>query len=288
MNNPGYTARAYDAETGLCYFRARMYEGRKGRFLGRDPLRYSRYPLLYSGQYLVKNLDPTGMDEFEVEPSRGRNRRVTLPPWEMDEDQILDWKQKCMQDCADYYFLKFWAGRALDSCMENCERFAATPYIGMRRRMAKRPFEYRIPCGCEAKSDRITGEPPSSPFPGSPHGLGGGYYEILPFPGAGTAVTAGGASPCAIVVVVCDNGVTRMHIGPQNFLDSIGRIRWGKNCRAIVCGGDNSQQSNCLHTDVIDELKDAGITVERVSPSQACGIDSSGNWVENNDIEGME
>jgi hypothetical protein len=65
----------------------------------------------------------------------------------------------------------------------------------------------------------------------------------------------------------------------------IGLIKWGTNCHAIVCGGDNGVQSNCLHTDVIHSLKEAGISIDRVSPSDECGIDGNGNWLESNKVD---
>ena len=57
-----YTARAYDAETGLYYFRARMYEGRKGRFLSHDPIMYPDGANTYAGWFAAKKRDPMGLD----------------------------------------------------------------------------------------------------------------------------------------------------------------------------------------------------------------------------------
>ena len=55
-----YTARAYDAESGLYYFRKRMYEGRKGRFLSHDPIMYPDGANTYAGWFAPKALDPRG------------------------------------------------------------------------------------------------------------------------------------------------------------------------------------------------------------------------------------
>jgi len=62
--NPyGYTGRRYDAETGLWYYRNRMYDSRMGRFLQRDPAGYVDGVNLYayvSNSPLVFN-DPSGL-----------------------------------------------------------------------------------------------------------------------------------------------------------------------------------------------------------------------------------
>ena len=61
INNPYlYTARAYDAETGLYHFNARMYDGRKGRFLSHDPIMYPDGANTYAGWFADKRTDPSG------------------------------------------------------------------------------------------------------------------------------------------------------------------------------------------------------------------------------------
>ncbi len=55
-----FTARAYDTESGLYYFRARMYEGRKGRFLSHDPITYPDGANTYAGWFSLFATDPTG------------------------------------------------------------------------------------------------------------------------------------------------------------------------------------------------------------------------------------
>ncbi len=56
-----YTARAYDAESALYYFRNRMYEGRKGRFLSHDPIEYPDGENTYAGGFAVYQVDPDGL-----------------------------------------------------------------------------------------------------------------------------------------------------------------------------------------------------------------------------------
>ena len=59
-----YTARDYDSETGLRYYRARYYDQNTGRFLSEDPLRLAGgspnyYPYAMNNPVLVS--DPTGL-----------------------------------------------------------------------------------------------------------------------------------------------------------------------------------------------------------------------------------
>ncbi len=62
INNPYlYTAQEYDAETGLYHFNARMYEGRKGRFLSHDPIMYPDGPITYGSYFCNSETDPEGL-----------------------------------------------------------------------------------------------------------------------------------------------------------------------------------------------------------------------------------
>jgi RHS repeat-associated protein len=66
-NRYTYTGREWDATLGLHHFRARWMSPSAGRFLGRDPIGYVDYHLLYAyvrGGALVA-LDPTGLVRIE-------------------------------------------------------------------------------------------------------------------------------------------------------------------------------------------------------------------------------
>lgn len=56
-----FTARRFDIETGLYYFRARYYNSKQGRFISRDPLGYIDGANLYAGYFVMwMKTDPTG------------------------------------------------------------------------------------------------------------------------------------------------------------------------------------------------------------------------------------
>jgi len=57
----GFTGRYHDAETGLVYFRNRMYSSTLGRFLRRDPLGYVDGNNLYSSYFIPNHVDPYGL-----------------------------------------------------------------------------------------------------------------------------------------------------------------------------------------------------------------------------------
>ncbi|MBX3442841.1 MAG: RHS repeat-associated core domain-containing protein [Planctomyces sp.] len=61
-----FTARTWDAETGLYGFRARMYSAGLGRFVSRDRLQYPDGPNAYAGYFVPDGLDPTGMVDWII------------------------------------------------------------------------------------------------------------------------------------------------------------------------------------------------------------------------------
>jgi RHS repeat-associated protein len=63
----GYTVREYDAESGLMYYRARMYDPATGRFLQTDPFGFAAGDLnvyRYVGNDPVNAIDPDGVTKI--------------------------------------------------------------------------------------------------------------------------------------------------------------------------------------------------------------------------------
>jgi RHS repeat-associated protein len=137
---------------------------------------------------------------------------------------------------------------------------------------------------CRRKPDRL------KPIPGilSPSekrppirtaGPAGGEYNIYPFPTSSSGpVGGGGAQPCIILVIKCKNLVAVFHFNtkddPQRTLKN---FTWPKDCRAMICGGDDTDQSNCLGDDVEEAVNDMGIKLDGVSGNSACGVSPDGN-----------
>ncbi len=55
-----YTGRYFDSETNLAYFRARYFDSKLGRFIGRDPLGFVDGPSLYRAYFGLIAMDPFG------------------------------------------------------------------------------------------------------------------------------------------------------------------------------------------------------------------------------------
>ena len=66
-NATAFTGRSIDSETGLMYFRARMYAPTQGVFISRDPLGYVDGPSLYRSYFIPGRLDPYGLADCTPE-----------------------------------------------------------------------------------------------------------------------------------------------------------------------------------------------------------------------------
>ncbi len=70
-----YTSQEYDAESALYHFNARMYEGRKGRFLSHDPIEYPDGANTYTGRFAIYDVDPSGEETGDDEPDKTHRKK---------------------------------------------------------------------------------------------------------------------------------------------------------------------------------------------------------------------
>lgn len=91
----------------------------------------------------------------------------------------------------------------------------------------------------------------------------------------------GGALPCIVVVIKCEDSVSVYHFTPGDDPSAtLGGNSWPSGCSAMVCGGNDEFQSNCLADEAIDGLSDIGVPIDGVSKSGACGVLPDGGWYE--------
>jgi RHS repeat-associated protein len=74
-----FNGRRLDSETGLMYYRNRMYSANLGRFVSRDPIGYADGASLYSAYYVPNGLDPLGLLRVSVSMSIRYNLTPNLP-----------------------------------------------------------------------------------------------------------------------------------------------------------------------------------------------------------------
>lgn len=119
-----------------------------------------------------------------------------------------------------------------------------------------------------------------------PFGPAGGSNKFYGTPAE--PVGGGGAAPCAVVVIVCGGGVAVYHFKQGDDPGwTLARQTWPAGCRAIVCGGDNSTESNQLHDAVLAALPKTGVTVDCVSGASSCGVMPDGTWYTNRERAGI-
>ena len=74
-----FTGRRYDDDTGLYYYRNRIYHAQLGRFISRDPIGYSGSFSVYAyvGSHPIQRQDPFGLQPVEAQkPKTGRKCRT--------------------------------------------------------------------------------------------------------------------------------------------------------------------------------------------------------------------
>ena len=71
-NDRGFTGYKIDSESGLYHARNRMYSGRLGRFVGRDPLQFVSGMSFYAAYFVPNKVDPRGLWDEVVDKSDKR------------------------------------------------------------------------------------------------------------------------------------------------------------------------------------------------------------------------
>jgi len=248
-----FTARPLDAERGLQNNLNRWYDPSVGRWLSEDPVGYRGGVNLfeYVGDNPLISEDPTGLQNpgqgFFPGPLPGQPHLPGIHPPQVPP--------------------------------------APAPTPGPSRPNARRPggIGYVFTWCCRSKKDRISPIPgitTPSIYPLSSTGTPTGQYQIFAFPTTPpTAVGSGGAGPCHILVVKCPGFVAVFHFSVGDSPSgTLGQFTWPSGCTSIMCGGDDSEQSNCLGDDVKSAAKAAGLNLVGVSGNSGCGVDASGNW----------
>ena len=108
-------------------------------------------------------------------------------------------------------------------------------------------------------------------------GLGGGHHRFCGPLKAGTVVGTGGCGPSVCVVIYCADGTTLVgHFGnTQDPADTFAPYTFPDDCKALICGGNNSHPSNCTMNKLACLLDEKGVDVS-ISDTASCWVDSSG------------
>jgi RHS repeat-associated protein len=245
MANPfRFSTKYQDDETGLLYYGFRYYDSSTGRWPNRDPLQEKGGGNLYGfiNNNAIGNFDPDGREIGSICPK-----------------------------CGQYYV--------------GDHVCTAVPRPGASGDNARRlgGFSYFSTSCCKSKKDRLSPIPGVSTQPAPPTrsvGPGTGTYEVISFPTTPpSAVGGGGAGPCHLLVVKCPDFAAVFHFtvgdSPSG---TLGRFTWPSGCSAIMCGGDDSGQSNCLGDEVKSAAKTAGFALMGVSGNSGCGLGVDGSW----------
>lgn len=131
-----FTAREYDEETGLYYYRARYYDPKVGRFISKDPIGFNGGDVnlyRYVSNNPVNATDPSGLYAAVmwrgivwVLPRIGVVIPLITPKDECEKDknercrkEIEDCSELCARSQADFNRPHVYGG-SMSQCMKNC------------------------------------------------------------------------------------------------------------------------------------------------------------------------
>ncbi|WP_197455952.1 RHS repeat protein [Stieleria neptunia] len=266
-NRYTYTGREWDKELGLFHYRARMYDAISGRFLSRDPIGYSDSASLYEyvGSRILNAVDPAGLQTYVPIPP---GHKPPTPSWPHPPGTTVP-------------------GGPHQPTNPRKPGWPIPKLPGPRQRPKQRNSKHatrtNLCVSCPNKAQRESPIPgvTSIPLGGYPVGVGGGENQIYPYPGSPpTNIGSGGALPCINTIIKCDDVVAVFHFTTGDDPSAtLGNFDWrGNGCSAIICGGNDEDQSNCLAKEVMDSLSKYGIPLDGVSSLGACGVTPEGGW----------
>lgn len=116
---------------------------------------------------------------------------------------------------------------------------------------------------------------------GGRNGVMGGNARFYPVPlPAGTFAGTGGCASSIGVIITSPAGTGVFHFGAMEgeVSSTIGRYAWPRGSHAMICGGDNTTQSNITLQNVIDALAVNGIAIDGITSQSSAWLGSDGRW----------
>jgi len=253
-----------------------LYDPGVGRFCSRDPIGYSDGLGLQTVYFVPFGTDPSG-------------EKFTDPHSPTTKSECLDWYNESVRECYTIPWYRIWE-------RHECIQAKRDAYVGCVKRATDIPppgtgrpnvpttlgFQALCPSLCKSKANRLKGKAGTLPAGTNPDmGPIGGHNSTYPFPAVPPKPLGGGGSEtCIIVVIKCPSSVTVFHLTTLNNAPAT-LNQWAFNdCRAMVCGGNDEGDSNCLADETISALEANSIPIDVVSGASSCGVDENGDWFE--------
>jgi hypothetical protein len=146
------------------------------------------------------------------------------------------------------------------------------------------PGYYGPPCEYDKKS-RLSPIPRVTKLPRRPfkhEGTNSGWHEIHARP-LKDPVGSTGAAPCTILVVKCPLFVAVFHFKTNDSASrTLAQYNWPSGCFSIMCGGDDTYESNWMAYDVMMAAGRNNIKMDAIYSASGCGVNSDGSWWDSN------